>query len=141
MKMTKTLALATLVAGSLFAGSLALPAQDAPKTPPAGAGPAAHARLNADQIAKDLGLTDDQKAKLKAALEDMETKVKALRQDAGLSPEDRRAKLKEIREDLVNKLKEFLTPDQLEKFKQMHRSHQPAGGAGGQKPQTPPAKQ
>ena len=138
--MTKTLAFATLVAGSLFAGSLALPAQDAPKTPPAGAGPAAHARLNADQIAKDLGLTDDQKAKLKTAFEDMETKVKALRQDTGMSPEDRRAKLKEIREELVTKLKEFLTPDQLEKFKQMHHSRQP-GGAGGQKPQTPPASQ
>ena len=138
--MTKTLALATFVAGSLFAGSLALQAQDTPQTPPpAGAGPGAHARPNADQIAKDLGLTDDQKAKVKAAMEEQQTAMKALRDNTTLSKEDKRTQMKALRESFLAKMKEILTPEQLEKWQKAMQHNHPAGG--GQKPQTPPANQ
>jgi Spy/CpxP family protein refolding chaperone len=121
MKMTKTIALAVLVAGSLLAGT-ALQAQDAPKEKPA-----MHGRPNADQIAKDLNLTDDQKTKVKAALKDQQTKMKALHDDKTLSKEDRRAKSKEIREATQAKMKEILTPEQLEKWQKMQHNHQRGG--------------
>ena len=100
MKLTKTFALAALVAGSLIAGGAALQAQDNTNTPPAGAppgGPGLRGRPNLDQMAKDLGLTDDQKAKLGTIMEDQQAKIKALRADSSLSQEDKRAKAKEIR--------------------------------------------
>jgi Spy/CpxP family protein refolding chaperone len=121
MKMTKTIALAALVAGSLLAGT-ALQAQDAPKEKPA-----MHGRPNADQIAKDLNLTDDQKTKVKAALKDQQTKMKALRDDKTLSKEDRQTKSKEIREATQAKIKEILTPEQLEKWQKMQHDHQRGG--------------
>ena len=123
MKMTKTLALAALVAGSLLAGT-ALQAQDAPKEKPAMRG-----RPNAEQIAKDLNLTDDQKAKVKTALEDQQTKMKALHEDKSLSTEDRKAKSKEIREATQTTIKGILTPEQLEKWQKMQHNHK-----GGTKP-------
>ena len=131
MKMTKTFAIVTLVAGSLLAGSLALQAEDAPKTPAAGGG--AHARPNLDQVTKDLGLTDDQKAKVKAALEEQQTAMKAL------APEDRRtAKGKEIREAFTAKLKTILTPEQFEKWqKNRPQGGKPGAGGGGDKSKTP----
>ncbi len=127
MKMTKTYALAVLVAGSLLAGT-ALQAQAAPKEKPAMRG-----RPNVEQIAKDLNLTDDQKAKVKTVLEDQQTKMKALREDKSLSTEDRRAKGKEIREATQSKIKEILTPEQVEKWQKMQHKRQgggakPAGG-------------
>ena len=121
MKMTKTIALAVLVAGSLLAGT-ALQAQDAPKEKPA-----MHGRPNADQIAKSLNLTDDQKTKVKAALKDQQTKMKALHGDKTLSTSDRRAKIKEIHEATQAKLKEILTPEQLEKWQKMQHNHQHGG--------------
>lgn len=137
--MTKTLAIATLVAGSLFAGSLALQAQDTPQNPPAGASPGAHARPNAEQIAKDLGLTDDQKAKVKAAMEEQQAAMKALHENTTLSKEDKRTQMKALRESFLAKMKEILTPEQLEKWQKAMQHNHPAGG--GQKPQTPPANQ
>ena len=128
--MTKTLALAALVAGSLLAGT-ALQAQDAPKEKPPG-GPGMRGRPNMEQIAKDLNLTDDQKTKLKAAMEDQQAKMKALREDTSLSQEDRRAKMKEIRDAMQAKIKEILTPEQLAKWQeQMKQRGRPPGGPGG----------
>jgi Spy/CpxP family protein refolding chaperone len=135
MKLNKTFALVALVAGSLFAGT-ALQAQDSTNAPagekhPGGPG-GLHGRPNADMIAKDLGLTDDQKAKVKAALEDTQLKMKALRDDTSLSKEDKKAKFKEIREANQAKMKEILTPEQYEKWQKKVQEHRPAGGSGGQ---------
>jgi Spy/CpxP family protein refolding chaperone len=125
MKMTKTLALAALVAGSLLAGT-ALQAQDAPKEKPA-----MHGRPNADQIAKELNLTDDQKTKVKAVLDDQQTKMKALREDKSLSKEDRQTKSKEIREATQTKIKAILTPEQAEKWQKMQHGGRKGKKAGG----------
>lgn len=125
MKVTKTIALVALVAGSMLAG-LTLQAQDAPKDKPAGerggpGGPGMRGRPNIDQIAKDLNLTDDQKTKLKAAMEEQMQKMRALRQDTSLSQEDRRAKMQEIRKANQAKIKEILTAEQLKKWQEMHQ--------------------
>lgn len=118
MKMTKTFALAALVASSLLAGT-ALQAQDATQNATQ-AKPAMHGRPNIDQITKELSLTDDQKTKFKAVLDDQQTKMKALRDDTSLSREDRRTKSKGIREAAETKIKDILTPEQLEKWQKMH---------------------
>ncbi len=133
MKLTKTFALAALVAGSLIAGSTALQAQDNTNTPPAGGPPAGfRGRPNLDQIAKELDLTDTQKAKFKTIMEDQQTKMKALRTDTSLSQEDKRAKAKELRADTQAQIKALLTPDQLVKWQQHTQHIRPPGG-------TPPA--
>jgi Spy/CpxP family protein refolding chaperone len=136
MKLNKTLALAALMAGGLFAAST-LQAQDSTNTPPAGehhggpGGPGGmRGRPNADMMAKELGLTDDQKTQVKAALEDMQSKMKALHDDTSASPEDKKAKFKEIRDANQAKMKEILTPEQFTKL----QSHMPKGrGPGGDK--------
>lgn len=112
--MTKTLALAALVAGSLLAGTT-LQAQDAPaNTPPGKHG--IHNRPNRGQIAKELNLTDAQKAKVKTVMEGQRAKMKALREDTSLTPKDRRAKARKIRETTHDKFMKILTPEQREKW-------------------------
>ena len=134
MKLNKTFALVALVAGSLFAGT-ALQAQDSTNAPagekhPGGPG-GMHRPPSADMIAKDLGLTDDQKAKVKAVLEDTQSKMKALREDTSLSREDKKAKFKEIREGNQAKMKEILTPEQYDKWQKKMQQHRPPGGPSG----------
>ena len=125
MKMTKTLALAAVVAGALLAGST-LRAQDASTDKHPGS-PGMRGRPNVEQIAKELKLTDDQKTKLEAAIKDQQTKMKALREDTSLSKEDRHAKMKEIHEGFMTSVKAILTPEQLEKW-QKHMQRRPQGG-------------
>ena len=133
MKLNKTLALAALVAGSLLAGT-ALQAQDSTNTPPAGArpgGPGQRGRANIDQLAKDLGLSDEVKAKVKVVLDDQQTKMTELRKDTTMAAEDKRAKAKEIREATTAKLKEILTAEQLAKWQEHMQRNRPAGGPSG----------
>jgi len=137
---TKTVLMAALVAGSLFAWNTAVRAQDSTNTPPAGqhgpggpGGPGAmRGRPGIEQIAKALNLTDDQKAKVKDILDSEIKQLKDLHADTTLSQDDRRAKMKSIREETTAKLKAILTPEQLEKFQKMRR------GPGGPPPQGGP---
>lgn len=144
MKLTKKLTLVTIVAGSLWAGSNALQAQDNTNTPPASSqtpgAPGMRGRPNAEQIAKELGLNDDQKSKLKTVLTDQQTKIRALREDTSLSQEDKRAKMKEIRADTQSKLKEILTADQFAKWQEHMKRNRPPGALGNpaQPSTTPP---
>lgn len=136
MKLNKTFALAALVAGSLFAGS-ALQAQDSTNAPagekhPGGPG-GMHRPPSADMIAKDLGLTDDQKAKVKALLEDTQSKMKALHDDTSVSKEDKKTKFKEIRDGNQAQMKEILTAEQYDKWQKKMQQHRPPGGPGGDK--------
>lgn len=135
MKLNKTLAIAALMAGGLIAAST-LQAQDSGNTPPAGehhggpGGPGGMHRPNADMIAKELGLTDDQKTQLKAALEDTMAKMKALHDDTSLSADDKKAKMKEIRDANQAKMKEILTPEQFAKWQKHMQQHRPGGPSG-----------
>ena len=127
MKLNKTLMMVALMAGSLFATG-ALQAQDAPKdkpavdappAAPAPGAPGARARLNPEQIAKDLGLSDDQKTKFKDAMQDLQKKQQEIRKDTSLSQEDRRAKSKEVRDAAQTKFKEILTTEQFDKWQKL----------------------
>jgi Spy/CpxP family protein refolding chaperone len=142
MKLNKTLTLVALVAGGLFAGSLALQAQDAPTTPPPGgqAGPGARGRgPTLEQLTKELTLTADQTPKVKAALEARDQKMKDLRADTSLSQEDRRAKMKTIRDDFTTAMKGILTADQFTAFQKLQPAGRGRPGGAGAPPATPPA--
>lgn len=124
MKLNKTLALAALVAGSLFAGGMAVQAQDSTNTPPPPGAPpggpgARRGGPTLEMVTKQLALTDDQKPKVKTVLDDQMQKMKDLRADTSLSQDDRRAKMKEIRDDVNTKMKDILTPDQYTKWEKM----------------------
>jgi len=130
MKATRTLFIAALIAGSLFAGNTALRAADTntpPSTPPAGGpppggppgGPGMRGRLGFDMTAKQLDLTEDQKPKVKAILDDEVQQMRDLRQDNSLSPDDRRTKMRTARDNTAAKLKDVLTPEQFVKWQKV----------------------
>jgi len=145
MKLNKTLMIAALIAGSMLATDSAVRAQDSTNTPPAGArppgGPGARGgRMNFDNIATQLELTDDQKTKAKPVFSDMMQKMQDLRSDTTLEQTDRRAKMKEIRDDTNAKLKEILTDEQYAKWMKIGQGNRrPPGGAGAPPPAAPPA--
>ena len=126
MKLNKTLALAALIAGSLFAvGSLAQ-AQDSttPSTnSPAGGGARQRGMMSVDSLAKRLSLTDDEKTNVAAALAENRQKMRDLRQDASLSADDKRAQARQLREDLNAKMKDILTPDQYTQWLKISTVH------------------
>ena len=98
MKITKPMIIAALVAGNLFAWSLALRADDSTNTPPAAPPADSHgygARGRPD-FAKELNLTDDQKPKVKAIMDAQMQKMREVRGDDSLSQDDKRAKMKAI---------------------------------------------
>jgi protein CpxP len=122
MKLNKTLALAAVIAASLFAGNLAVQAQDATNTTPAdGAAPKAHGNgmMNLKRLTKQLDLTSDESTNVQAALADQMQKIKDVNADTSLSDTDKRAKLKEIHKDFSAKMKTILTDDQYTKFQKM----------------------
>ncbi len=138
MKLNKTLMIAALVAGSVFAADVAVRAQDATNKPAAGAppgGPGARPRMNFDTIATQLALTDDQKTKAKPIFDEMQQKMADLRNDTNVQGADRNAKRKEIQDATTAKLKDIFTPEQLDKWTKMQqRRGRPPGGAGGPPP-------
>lgn len=146
MKLNKTLMIAALVAGGLFAAEVAVQAQDSTNKPPAGAppqgGPGARGRMNFDNIATQLALTDDQKTKAKPVFDEMQQKMADLRKDTTMEQTDRRAKMKEIRDNANTKLKDIFTPEQYDKWQKMAQGNRrPPGGAGAPPPAgggTPP---
>ena len=139
MKLTKTLALAALVAGSLFAGST-LQAQDSTNTPPAGAPPGGGMR-NRPDFAKELNLTEDQKPKFKEIMTGAQEKRKALRDDTSLSAEDKKAKAKTLQEETSKEMKALLTEEQFTKWQKMAQGmRRPPGGAGGATKPAEPAQ-
>jgi Spy/CpxP family protein refolding chaperone len=144
MKLNKTMIIAALIAGSMFAADYAVRAQDSTNTPPAATppgGPGARGgRMNFDNIATQLELTDDQKTKAKPVFEEMLQKMQDLRKDTTVEQADRRTKIKEIRDAASAKLKEILTDEQFAKWqKMMQGNRRPPGGPGAPPPATPPA--
>ena len=145
MKLNKTLALAALVAGGLFAGSVALQAQEKSTPPPAGAPPGGmRARGNFDTLAKALELTDDQKPKVKVIFDDRQQKQRDLRADTTTDAAAKRAKAKEIRDAASAKVKPILTPEQFTKWEKMDQGprqrpqgEQPHAGGATTPPKAP----
>ena len=130
MKLNKTLMIAALIAGGMFAAA-AVQAQDNTNTPPAGArpgGPGARQRMNFDFVATQLALTDDQKTKAKPVFDDMQQKMTELRKDTTVEAADRRTKMKEIRDNANTKLKDIFTPEQFEKWQKMQQGNRRGAG-------------
>jgi Spy/CpxP family protein refolding chaperone len=128
MKLTKTIALTALVAGSFFAAT-ALQAQDAPKDKPAGE-QAAPGR-NRPDFAKELNLTEDQKPKFQEIMKSTQEKRKALRDDTSLSDADKKAKAKALREETNKQMKELLTAEQYAKWEKMAQGNRRPPGTPG----------
>ncbi len=100
-----------------------------------GAGGGPIARLQ-EGLAK-LNLTDDQKAKVKELVEATRAKAQELRKDDGNqgppSPE-MREKMRPVIEEFHAKLKEILTPEQMNQLKEQSGGPGGAGGPGGHGP-------
>ena len=152
--LAKTLALAALVAGSIFAGGAIAQAQDSTPTPtPSTNAPTTlrpHRTTSVDRmvdhLATTLALTDEQKTNVQAMYVDQQKQVVAIRSDGSLSQTDKRAKLKELREDFNTKMKATLTPDQYDKWQKTmipghHRPAPPAPAGSTTAPNSPPAQQ
>jgi Spy/CpxP family protein refolding chaperone len=144
MKLSKTMIMAGLIAGSLVMTNSVVRAQGTTNAPAVAPHPAAppHAPVDfvarqVDSMTKQLSLTDEQKGKIKPVLEESRQKRMALGKDTSLTPADRQAKAKEIQADVVAKFKEILTPEQFEKWQQMSRPHprpMPTPGSATNKP-------
>jgi Spy/CpxP family protein refolding chaperone len=147
MKQTKSLLIAALVAGSLFACNTALLAQDSTNTPPAGGPPPGggmRGRMmgpTVEQLTTNLDLTADEIPKVQAVLDDQKKKMADMRADTTLSREDRRTKMTDIRTDVTAKMKDILTPDQFTKYQALTKRGGRRGGGnngGGTPPTAPP---
>ena len=95
-------------------------------------GAAIRARMR--EVAKDLGLTDEQKQQLKPILQEEWAKLKALRDDQSLTRPEKLEKLKTMREDVLPQLKEILTPEQLAKWQKLREERLGKAGPGAPPP-------
>ena len=132
MKLNKTLAIITLVAGSLLAGN-ALMAQDA--APGGGGGRGAGGqrppRATPAEQAKTLGLDADQTTKFVKVMEDVQKKMEALRSDTNTPSADRRTKMQEIMTARTAEMKKILTAEQFTKWEATSGRGRGPGGQGG----------
>jgi len=72
-----------------------------------------------EKMAKELGLTADQKKQLKALRQDQKKQIDAVRSDSSLSQEQKATKLKEIHKAGMEKRDAVLTPEQREKMQHL----------------------
>ena len=141
MKKLKTHPLfAAAIAGALVFGPLAY-AQDTSGTsstvtaPPAsdvsgpGGGHKHGDRLQ--HIAEALGLTDAQKEQIKPILKSESEQMKALKDDTTTPKEQKKEKFKSIHEASNQQIEAILTPEQIEKWKEMKKEHRGEHGHGG----------
>jgi Spy/CpxP family protein refolding chaperone len=126
MKLNKTLLIATLVAGSFWAGNVTVNAQGTTNPPPAATAPRP-LRTGLES----LNLTADQKAKAEPIVKDMQHQLLTLHADKAVTPADKRIKFKEIRDAATAKLKDILTPEQFAIWQKQN------GGLGA-RPKLPP---
>jgi len=143
MKLNKTLMIAALVAGSVFAADIAVRAQDSTNTPPAGGPPGGGQRgrggPSIEMLTTNLSLTADQIPKVKAALDEQRQKMGELRNET--DQQVRRTKMQALRTDMTAKMKEILTTEQFAKYEKMGpgmRGNRPPGGAPGGAGAPPP---
>ncbi len=143
MKLSKSLIIAALAAGSLFAGSAALQAQTGTNVPPAVPPPgipraggqmmAANAMMT--RLRTALGetnkLSDAQIPKVKAVFDDQVKKMMDLRNDTTVARTDLAAKRMAIQKETAEALKAVLTPEQFAVYQSSPRvGGHPVGGGG-----------
>ena len=131
MKLSKSLIIAALVAGSLFTGSALLQAQTTTNTPPAGA-PAGGPRgpgmrgggPSLDVIATALKLDDATKAKVKTILDARDQKLKDLRPDSTAHRKIAGPRCRPSATDVDTQMKAVLTADQYAQWEKMTQPRQ-----------------
>ena len=112
------------LAGMLSLQPMARAAETSAAAQPAQDERGAAIRERMQAVAKELGLTDEQKQQLKPILQAEAEKMKALRDDQSLSRPEKLEKLKAIREELLPQLKEILTPEQIAKWQKIRQERQ-----------------
>ncbi len=105
MKIQKLLVLGVLGLGILTGASAPVMAK--------GRATAAH---QGNGMAKQLGLSKDQKAQLKPIRQSARQQIKAIKADTTLSKKERKTRLKAIRADSKAKMNAILTSDQQQKL-------------------------
>lgn len=136
MKTYKLSLIAALALGGLMACTSLAMAQDNKDSKGGGQGRGRGMSVDArmERLTTALDLTDAQKPKVKAVLEDSQKKFRELRDDSSLSQEQRREKMASIREEETKALKPILTPEQMEKYKNLPQPGR-RGQGGGEKKQ------
>lgn len=129
--MKKLSLIAALALGGLLACSTLANAQDtsANKDATKGGkkgGPTVEQQM--ERLTTDLTLTDEQKPKVKAVLEDSWKKRQAISSDTSLDRQQMREKMQPIRDEQNKKMKEILTPDQMEKYTKIQDEMRKKGG-------------
>jgi Spy/CpxP family protein refolding chaperone len=114
MKIQKLLVPGALGLGLLFAANVPVMAKGAGHT---GAGHTGAAHKGG--MAKQLGLSKDQKSQLKPILKDAKEQIKAVKADTTLSKKERHSRIKAIRADSQSKVNAILTSDQQQKLTQL----------------------
>lgn len=87
-----------------------------------------------EKMAKELGLTADQKTQMKALQQDQRKQMQAIKNDSSLSTEQKQAKFKEMHKAGMEKRDALLTPEQREKMQHLRAEHEEnEAKEGGQK--------
>jgi Spy/CpxP family protein refolding chaperone len=112
--------------------------QPQPSAPPAaGETPSRPPMMNPQRmlqmLSKRVDLTDDQKAKILPLLQAQADQLKALHDDTSLSDDEKHEKMRDIMQSTRKQIGDLLTPEQKEKFKNLH------GGAHDHDNPPPPA--
>lgn len=89
---------------------------------------------NIEMLAKELGLSADQKAKLEPILKAQGEKMQELR---NLPQEERREKGRALREASQKEIEAVLTPEQAKKFAEMRANRGPRGEGRGERGERP----
>lgn len=80
------------------------------------------ATRHAEMVAK-LGLTDEQQSKLKDLFKSTREQRKSVLTSTTMTNDEKLAQLKQIRETKKTQLAAILTPDQMQKFREMRKGH------------------
>ena len=80
------------------------------------------------EIAAKLGLTDEQQSKLKGLFKSTREQRKSVLTSTTLTNEEKLAQLKQIRETAKAQVATILTPDQMQKFREMRKGHRHGRG-------------
>jgi protein CpxP len=83
-----------------------------------------------EKLAQELNLTPDQREALKSIRENEKQQAQAIKSDSSLTRDQKRTKFKELRKSSHEQMMAKLTPDQQQKFKEMHKEHRGHGHRG-----------
>lgn len=101
---------------AVFAMNIAIVAQDQQK---AGDKPQINAKARAEQMAKDLSLTDDQKQQVQALFEEQQAKMKEMKASLPTDQNARREEMKSLRKGWDEKLEGIIGKENMAKHRAM----------------------